>query len=146
MTVLIMHPNDEIFFADFQKELIEKLFENGRTIYSQVPLWIELGDFEIKEKAQIKQIEIGELCVSDDSVYCPVLIETDKRKIDSKLTLVCLHNGNNFTAEEVASLKQKPARQLKVFRLGIVQNEGPHAKSISKSVWCKLHHTTSTVE
>ena len=56
MTVLIMHPNDEIFFADFQKELIEKLFENGRTIYSQVPLWIELGDFEIKEKAQMKII------------------------------------------------------------------------------------------
>lgn len=138
MTVLIMHPNDEIFFADFQKELIEKLFENGRTIYSQVPLWIELGDFEIKEKAQIKQIEIGELCLSDDSVYCPVLIETNKRKIDSKLTLVCLHSGNNFTSEEVESIKQKPARQLNVFRLGIVQDEGPHAKSINKSVWCKL--------
>ena len=138
MTVLIMHPNDEIFFADFQKELIEKLFDNGRTIYSQIPLWIEIDDFDIKEKSQIKQIKIGELCVSDNSVYCPVLIETDKRKINSKLTLVCLHNGNNFSVEEVASLKQKPARQLKVFRLGIVQNEGPHAKSINKSVWCKL--------
>ena len=66
MTVLIMHPNDEIFCADFQKEVIEKLFDNGRTIYSQIPLWIELGNFEINEKAQIKQIEIGELCVSDD--------------------------------------------------------------------------------
>ena len=138
MTVLIMHPNDEIFFADFQKELIEKLFDNGRTIYSQIPLWIELDDFDINEKAQIKQIEIGELCVSDDSVYCPVLIETDKRKIDSKLTLVCLQNGNKFTSEEVESIKQKPARQLKVFRLGIVQDEGPHAASINKSVWCKL--------
>ena len=138
MTVLIMHPNDEIFFADFQKELIEKLFENGRTIYSQVPLWIELDDFDINEKAQIKQIEIGELCVSYDSVYCPVLIETDKRKIDSKLTLVCLHNGNKFTSEEVESIKQKPVRQLKVFRLGIVQEQSMHAKSINKSVWSKL--------
>ena len=146
MTVILMHPNDEIFFADFQKELIETLFDDGRIIYSQVPLWIELGDFDLKEKSQIKHIEIGKLCVTDNSVYCPVLIELDKRKINSKLTLVCLHNGNNFTADDAALLKQKPVRQLKVFRLGIVQEHGPHAKSISKSVWCKLHHTTSTVE
>ncbi len=138
MTVIILHPNDEIFFADIQKEVIEKLFDDGRIIYSQFPLWIELGDFDIKEKSQIKQIEIGELCLSDDSVYCSVLIETNKRNIASKLTLVCLHNGNKFSAEEVASLKQKPVRQLKVFRLGIVQEQGPHAKSISKSVWCKI--------
>ena len=138
MTVILMHPNDEIFFADFQKELIETLFDDGRIIYSQIPLWIDLGDFDLKEKSQIKHIEIGELCVSNNSVYCPVLIDIGERKIDSKLTLVCLHKGKNFTAGDAALLKQKPVRQLKVFRLGIVQEQGPHAKSISKSVWCKI--------
>ena len=146
MTVLIMHPNDEIFFADFQKELIEILFGEERIIYSQDPLWIELGDFDIKEKAQIKCIEIGELCVSESSVHCPVLIQTEKEKINSKLTLVCLHSGKKFSPEEAASIKQKPARQLKVFRLGLVQELSPVAKCISKSVWCKLHYPATTVE
>lgn len=138
MTVIILHPNDEIFFADIQKELIEKLFDDGRIIYSQFPLWIELGDFDIKEKTQIKYIEFGELCVNDNSVFYPVLIDTGERKIDSKLTLVCLHKGSFFSTQEIEILKQKPVRQLKVFRLGIVQEQGPHAKSISKSVWCKI--------
>ena len=55
MTVLIMHPNDEIFYADLQKELIETLFAQDRIIYSQHPLWIELGDFDIKDKALIQR-------------------------------------------------------------------------------------------
>ena len=138
MTVIILHPNDEIFFADIQKELIEKLFDDGRIIYSQFPLWIELGDFDIKEKTQIKCIEFGELCVNDNSVFYPVLIDIGERKIDSKLTLVCLHKGRFFSTQEIEILKQKPVRHLKVFRLGIVQEQGPHAKSISKSVWCKI--------
>lgn len=138
MTVIIMHPNDEIFFADIQKELIEKLFDDGRIIYSQFPLWIELGDFDIKEKTQIKCIKFDELYVNDNSVFYPVLIDIGERKIDSKLTLVCLHKGRFFSTQEIEILKQKPVRQLKVFRLGIVQEQGPHAKSISKSVWCKI--------
>ena len=146
MTVLIMHPNDEIFFADFQKELIERLFDDGRIVYSHAPLWIELGDFDLKDKAHIKGVSVGEVCVSDNCVWCPVLIECGGQKIDSKLTLVCLHKGKSFSEKEIADIKQKPARQLKVFRLGFVQNDGPHAMSISKSVWCKLHYTASTVE
>ena len=138
MTVIILHPNDEIFFADIQKELIEKLFDDGRIIYSQFPLWIELGDFDIKEKTQIKCIKFDELYVNDNSVFYPVLIDIGERKIDSKLTLVCLHKGRFFSTQEIEILKQKPVRQLKVFRLGIVQEQGPHAKSISKSVWCKI--------
>ena len=138
MTVLIMHPNDEIYFADLQKELIETLFCDGRIMYSQFPLWIELGDFDLADKSLIKQIEIGELCVDEDSIYCKVRALCNKCEVTSKLTLVCLHNGRYFSAEEVEALKQKPARQLKVFRLGLVQDEGPHAKSISKSAWCKL--------
>ena len=146
MTVVIMHPSDELFFADLQKELICTLYEKNRIMSQTVPLWFELGDFDIAAKTQIKQVRIGELCVMPDSVYCPVLIECDGRIINSKLTLVSLFRGKDFSPEEVAALKQKPARQLKVFRLGIAQDEGPHAKSISKSVWCKLHHSRTTVE
>ncbi len=146
MTVMILHPNDELFFADLQKELIKSLFEEVRIIYSQIPLWIELGDFDIKDKSLIQKVSVGELCVSENCVWCPVVIECNGQKISSKLTLVCLHKGKSFTEKEVAALKEKPARLLKVFRLGLVQNESPHAKSISKSVWCKLHYPASTVE
>ena len=138
MTVLIMHPNDELFFADLQKELIAALFCEERIIYSQIPLWIELGEIELKAKSQIRQVQVEELCVEADSVNCKVRIQFNDCKIISKLTLVCLHKGKMFTDEEINILKEKPVRQLKVFRLGLVQDEGLHAKSISKSVWCKL--------
>ena len=146
MTTLLMHPNDELFFTALQKEIISALYEEGRILYSQLPLWIELGDFDLKDKALLKQVQIGELCISEESLYCPVLISCGEKQITSKLTLVCFHKGKVFTDSEIAALKEKPVRQLKVFRLGIVQNEGPHAKSISKSVWCKLHYTAATVE
>ena len=56
MTVMILHPNDELFFADLQKELIKSLFVEGRIIYSQIPLWIELGDFDIKDAAGFSEL------------------------------------------------------------------------------------------
>lgn len=146
MTALLMHPNDELFFTDLQKEIIAALYEDVRIIYSKLPLWIELGDFNLKDKALIQKVQIGELSSSGESIYCPVLIECGQSQLASKLTLVCLHKGNFFTDSEIAALKEKPVRQLKVFRLGHVQDEGPHVKSISKSVWCKLHHTAATVE
>ena len=138
MTALIMHPNDELFFTDFQKEIIAALYEDGRIIYSKIPLWIELGDFNLKDKALIQKAQIGELSFSGETIYCPVLIECSNVQINSKLTLVCLHKGKKLTDSEIAALKEKPVRQLKVFRLGLVQDQGPHAKSISKSVWCKI--------
>ena len=138
MTAILMHPNDELFFTDFQKEIITGLYKDGRIIYSKTPLWIELGDFDLKDKSLIQKVLIGELTFSGESIYCPVLIECGQSQIASKLTLVCLHKGKNFTESEISALKEKPVRQLKVFRLGLVQDEGPHSKSISKSVWCKL--------
>ena len=146
MTALLMHPNDELFFTDLQKEIISLLYKDGRIIYSNIPLWIELGDFDIKNKVLIKQVKIGELKVSENFVYCPVEIQCSDSMIISKLTLVCLHKGKTFTDSEIEAIKEKPARQLKVFRLGLVQDQGPHAKSISKSVWCNLHHSRTTVE
>lgn len=138
MTALIFHPNDELFFTDLQKQISSALFTEERIIIQPYPLWIELGDFDIKEKALIKEVQIKELSLCDNYIYCPVLLEYKGKQITSKLTLVCLHKGKAFTEKEIAAIKVKPERQIKVFRLGLVQNEGPHAKSISKSVWCKI--------
>ena len=146
MTVLIMHPNDEIFFADLQKELTAFLYKDGRIIYSQNSLWIELGDFDLSEKSKIKQVLLGELCVCENSVYCPVQIKCNDKNITSKLTLVCLHKGKGFSSDEVAALKQKPVRPLKVFRLGIEKELSSSSKCITESKWIKLHYTTSAVE
>ncbi len=146
MTALILHPNDELFYADLQKEIIASLFSKDRILYQKLPLWIEFEAFDLKEKSQIKEVQIGELYICEDSVYCPVSILCSEGKINSKLTLVCLHKGKKLTSAEIAGLKEKPVRQIKVFRLGSVADQGPHAKSISKSVWCKLHNTRATIE
>ena len=140
MTVMILHPTEELKLINFQKEVIEALFENDRILFASAPLWIELGDFELTAKNQIKRIEIGSIEFSEDSIYSQVLIENENGAFSSKLTLVCLHKGRFFSDSDKQKLAQikMPVRQLKVFRLGIVQEEGACAKSISKSVWCKL--------
>ena len=138
MTVILLHPTDELFFANLQKELTECLFKEDRILYQNTPLWIELGELELDEKKLIKKVEIGEMEICENSVICPVTVILENKQISSKLTLVSVYKGDNILNSEIAIQKNKPIRHLKVFRLGIMQNEGPHAKSISKSVWCKL--------
>ena len=138
MTVLLLHPTDGLFFANLQKELTECLFKEDRILYQNTPLWIELGELELDEKKLIKKVEIGEMEICENSVICPVTVILENKQISSKLTLVSIYRGDNILNSEIAKQKNKPIRHLTVFRLGIMQNEGPHAKSISKSVWCKL--------
>lgn len=138
MIVILLHPTDELFFANLQKELTECLFKEDRILYQNTPLWIELGELELDEKKLIKNVEIGEMEICENSVICPVTVILENKQISSKLTLVSIYKGDNILNSEITIQKNKPIRQLKVFRLGIMQNEGPHAKSISKSVWCKL--------
>lgn len=138
MTVILLHPTDELFFANLQKELTECLFKEDRILYQNTPLWIELGELELDEKKLIKKVEIREMEICENSVICPVTVILENKQISSKLTLVSVYKGDNILNSEITIQKNKPIRQLKVFRLGIMQNEGPHAKSISKSVWCKL--------
>ncbi len=121
-------------------------------MYAAFPLWIELGDFDLSEKNTIKKIEAGEIDFTDSCFFFPVKIEIENKDgfhiAESKIPLIFLKNGKPFSDEDrkIALQKKQPVKQLNVFRLGIVQEEGPHAKSISKSVWCKLHHTAATVE
>lgn len=140
MTVIILHPTDELKLINFQKEVIGSLYDEKRILYAAAPLWIELDDFEIAEKNQIKKIEIGDIEFSENEIYSRVLIECEKGNICSKLTLVNIYKGESFSQSDRMMISEKiqPVRQLKVFRLGLMQEQGPHTKSISKSVWCKL--------
>ncbi len=121
-------------------------------MYAVFPLWIELGDFDISEKKAIKKVEAGEIELTENSIFCPVKIEIENKNgsqiIESKIPLISLKKGKAFSDEDkkLALQKKQPVKQLNVFRLGLVQEEGLHAKSISKSVWCKLHHAAATVE
>ena len=150
MTVIIPHPTEELTLINFQKELISSLYKMGRIVYADIPLWIDFIENEdLRALAKkIKSVIFGELEVSDTSIIIPVQIHSSENCINSKLTLVNIYRGSSFSDDEKNLILQKkrPVNQLKIFRLGIVQNEGPHAKSISKSVWCKLHHTRTTVE
>ena len=146
MAVIILHPTEELIFAKLQKELISELFEDDRIMIAVKPLWIPItpvieceGGFDTTLRVT-QPPELGELEVSEDSVFLPVTVYTEAGQYNTKLTLVILHSGRKFTEidhQKITKIKQ-PVKQLKVFRLGIVQEEGPHAKSISKSVWCKL--------
>ena len=148
MTVIILHPTEELKLIKLQKELINSLYSDSRIITAAYPLWIKLDEFDLQDKASIKKIEFGEFEVDRNTVGLPVFIDCDKGIINSKLTLVSIYKGNDFSDMDNIFVSQikKPVKQLKVFRLALVQEESPHATSISKSVWCKLHHTATTVE
>ena len=145
MTVIIPHPTEELNLINFQKELISALYKEGRILYAERPLWIDFSESEeLKSLAKnIQSVNFGELKISDKSIFIPVQIKTSERIVDSKLTLVNIYKDQSFADDDKKLIGQKkqPVNQLKIFRLGLVQAESPHAKSISKSAWCKLHHT-----
>ena len=123
-------------------KFVEKLCETLKVQNYDISLAVyELKRGEVvslAEKNKIKKVQIGALEICKNSVICPVTVDLTNTQITSKLTLISLHKGIDFTAKDASELKEKPVRQLKVFRLGIVADQDPHAKSISKSVWCKI--------
>ena len=154
MKVIILHPTEELLLVNYQKELIKALYSDNRVIFAVSPLWLELPEKDVSSEnlkeisKTIRQITFGEIVFASSKISLPVKIETSGGTFSSKLSLVSIIKGADFSEEDknsAAKIKQ-PVRQIKVFRLGMVQEEGPHAKSISKSVWCKLHHTATTVE
>ena len=133
-TVLIPHPTEELIFAKLQKELISDFFDTERVMYAVKPLWIETN------QRRVQSVELRELCATPREIFIPVTIITENNTIESKLSVVSIYSGKDFSDSERKAITQKkqPVRQLKVFRLAQVQEEGPHAKSISNFVWCKL--------
>ena len=148
MLVLIPHPAEELKLINYQKEIISLLYSEKSIIYSAAPFWIEVpevltntADTNLKALANtIDEVILNDAEVFPDRIDLPVTIKSSGKYFNSKLTLVILHKGQEFSDKAIQLLSQKnqPVKALKVFRLGIVQNEGPHAKSISKSVWCKI--------
>ena len=150
MTVIIPHPTEELKLINFQKELISSLYKESRILYAETPLWIDFtSNGELKELSKtIESVTFNQPEITEKSIFIPVRINTSEDCIDSKLTLVNIYNGQSFSDKDKSILRQKkqPVNQLKIFRLGLVQAESPHTKSISKSVWCKLHHTATTIQ
>ena len=146
MKVIILHPTEELLLVNYQKEIIKALFSEKRVIFAVCPLWLEfpekaVSSENLKEISKtIRQITFGEIVFDSSKISLSVKMETSGGSFSSKLSLVSIIKGADFSEEDknsAAKIKQ-PVRQLKVFRLGMVQEEGPHAKSISKSVWCKI--------
>ena len=146
MKVIILHPTEELLLVNYQKELIKALYSDNRVIFAVSPLWLDLPEKDVSSEnlkeisKTIRQITFGEIVFDSSKISLSVKIETSGGSFSSKLSLVSIIKGADFSEEDknsAAKIKQ-PVRHLKVFRLGMVQEEGPHAKSISKSVWCKI--------
>ena len=143
MAVIILHPTEELKLINLQKELISELFTEGRILVAAMPLWIPLVDSAetTTEHKKLKyQIELNNLEITDTEVFIPVTITSDKGKFSSKLTLVNLHSGQNFSDSDrqIISQKKQPVRQLKVFRLGIEKELSSNSKCITESKWIKI--------
>ena len=162
MTVLIPHPTEELIFAKLQKELIAELFEDGRIMYAVKPLWIRwLSDAKHRIETTVSHnacgfdtigalapyysnhrssIELGDLQASDTEILIPITITADISTINTKLTLIKIHSGKDFTDSDrqiISKIKQ-PVRQLKVFRLGVEKELSSNSKCITESKWYKI--------
>ena len=147
--VLIPHPTEELIFAKLQKELISEFFIDGRIMYAVKPLWIEietserwLGWPEAVSKPQLEYISVtlANLETTAREIFIPVTIKMQDTEFRSKLTLVNIYNGKDFSdsEHEAISKKNQPVRQLKIFRLGIEKELSSNSKCISESKWFKL--------
>lgn len=150
MAVIILHPSDELKLVSLQKELISELFEDGRIFVAEKPLWIPANAVNTVNAANavITVVELGDLEISEASIFIPVTITSGNAQYTSKLTLVSLYRGRKFTGFDrqiIAKIKQ-PVKQLKVFRLGLEKELSSNSKCIIDSKWIKLHNTTTTVE
>ena len=142
MAVIILHPTEELIFAKLQKELISELFVDDRIMVAVKPLWIEVsGGFNtLATRTLNHRIELGDFETSEKSVCIPVTITSDDRKFSSKLTLVNIHSGQNFTDtdHQIISKIKQPVRQLKVFRLGNEKELSSVSKCITEFKWIKV--------
>ncbi len=149
MFVIIPHSTEELKLINFQKQLIAEFFQEDRIIYPTFPLWIELSEKtasynknELKNMSkEIQAVKLGDLTTDFKSIFIPVQIKNQNEDFISELTLVRIHRGQTFTTSDKSHLSEikQPVNQLKIFRLGIEQAEGPYSKSISNSVWVKLN-------
>ena len=140
--VLIPHPTEELIFAKLQKELISEFFDEERVLYAVKPLWISCGfdiDFGLLNHS-VQSVETGNLEATAREILIPVTIKTQDTEFHSKLTLVNIYSGKEFSdsEREVIVQKKQPVRQLKIFRLGNEKELSSISKCISDSKWFKL--------
>lgn len=138
--VLIPHPTEELIFAKLQKELISDFFEEGRILYAVKPLWIQITGDASSFPEKITAVELSDLEAGPREIFIPVTIMADGRTITSKVSLVKIHSGNEFTTPERKGLYQKkqPVKKMKIFRLGKVKSLSAKAECLTGSKWFKL--------
>jgi len=151
MTQLIPHPSEELQLIKIQKQLISELFEEGRILYRNIPLWCELPFFSARDKKELK--ELGKSLISvkplkfevtEESIRLLIEIKSKMQKEASytaELPLVRLYKGRAFSEKDFLIINKinQPVRFLKIFRLGILQELSPVTKALSASVWVKLN-------
>ena len=143
MAVLILHPTEELIFAKLQKELISEYYVEGRILYAVTPLWIPLnGSFDTVFGPLNRQshVEPADLQATATEIFVPVTITAADTTIKTKLELIRIHSGKEFTESEQKNISQKkqPVKQLKVFRLGIEKELSSNSKCITESKWIKI--------
>ena len=135
MAVIILHPTDELKLINLQKKLISELFEDGRIVYAARPLWIRCN-----MGIECSKVELGDLDSTATEIFIPVTITTGTASYNSKLKMIILHSGREFSGfdrQKLSEIKQ-PVRQLKVFRLGNEKELSSNSKCITDSKWMKL--------
>jgi len=161
MTVIIPHPTEELIFAKLQKEIISELFEDGRIMIAEKPLWIPVntviecsrsecieitgvskncgfddGGFDtasgLLNHRVIVGVDVGGLEICENSVFIPVTISTKSGQVNSKLTLVRLHKGRTFGKSDSEKLA-KIKQPVKQLKVFRLGNE-KELSSVSKCI------------
>ena len=161
MTVIIPHPTEELIFAKLQKEIISELFEDGRIMIAEKPLWIPVntviecsrsecieitgvskncgfddGGFDtasgLLNHRVIVGVDVGGLEICESSLFIPVTISTKSGQVNSKLTLVRLHKGRTFGKSDSEKLA-KIKQPVKQLKVFRLGNE-KELSSVSKCI------------
>lgn len=135
--VLIPHPTEELIFAKLQKELISDFFEKGRIMYAVKPLWIPCD----RDLTGLKPIVVtGALEATATEIYVPVTISADGISLKTRLLLVRIHSGKEFSDSDrkVITQKKQPVRQLKIFRLATEKTLTSNSKCTTDAKWVKI--------
>ena len=141
MIVIVPHKDIELKLINSQKNIIKNIINNtnNQIPYAFMPLWIKT-DFsstnDAKEKIQ-RIIILNPEYNDDNSLVCPVKIETEKGILKSKLNFIC--NASCHCEERSDTIIHIDddlfPLDVKIFRLGECTSSKPGVYELSSTVW-----------
>lgn len=166
MTVIVLHPSDELKILNISKQISTFLSSNSIITYRNTPLWIPFFQTQfqfsfdddlqtdslekttnLKELAnKISNIQIHSPQINDDIIFCPVTITFNKQDFFTKLIISKIYNQKteNTDLSNTEILQKKIAAsetfpmQLKIFRFAKQIQLSKNSFSLSDFVWKKL--------